>query len=183
MRRKNGIFLVLAVAICSLFFLSGISDDNVHAKKVKKNWAGHWGGVSDDNGHAKKVKNDWAGHWGCSFSLTEPSHLATVSQMTIDANGDVTGTIKTAALPHLIIDCDTVGTQVEIRDHYAEIETQSICRGQGFPDIEVYGLLECVGLGKGENGYTEMFCIDLVDEQIPGTEQVALVHCKRSDLK
>ncbi len=134
-------------------------------------------------GSPPNVKNDWAGQWGCSFSLTAPSHLATVSQMTIDADGNVTGTIKTAVLPHLIIDCETVGTQKEIKNHYSEIETQSTCQGEGFSDVVVDGLQECVGLLKGKHGYTEMFCVELSDEEIDGTEQVALVHCKRSDVK
>lgn len=127
------------------------------------------------------VTSDWDGDWGCSFSLSTPSELATISQMTIDANGGLTGTIKTAVLPHLILDFDSVGTLTEIRNHYAQIEMQST--SPDFPDLVVDGLLECVGLLKGSDGYTEMFCLDIADEQIPGTEQVALANCKRSDVK
>ncbi len=149
--------------------------------------AGAW---AENRGH--KRKNPWAGHWGCSFSTTTASghDTATVSQMTLSASGDVQGHIKTAMLVkgelplHLILDCTSAGTWWEIgeRYHYIKVETSSICIGME-EEIEVEQELDCAGLLKGKNGYTEMFCIDLTEEKIKEIVHVTTVLCKRSDLK
>ncbi len=164
------VLLVVAVSLTFTIFLTGT-------------WA-------HDPNKSNKVKNVWAGEWGCQYksSPAPGQHVAVIGQMTLSAKGEFQGnTVRTYASTtmqgHRVLRCSEVGTWSEDEGNYITIKSSVQC--EDYADV-LEKDSECVGLLKGNKGYTEMYCIDLTDEQdseLGHIENVFITECKKSESK
>ncbi len=163
MRRGMYFFLTVGLVMCSLFFVSSRSSDDVlHA-------AGH--------------KNPWAGQWACSVdsSHSEPI-IISLQQLTINKNGTYTGIVKTAISSYpddFMLDCTGSGTVTEVREGYITMEGTGEC--EQAPGILAESVADCVGMLRGPHGFHEMRCIDLTQEP-DGQELLFTNTCKRQNI-
>lgn len=153
------------------------------------------GGFHVKNAYAVEGIDDFVGEYACSFENKDHpfSPQVGIVDFTIHSDGSIVGITKAATkepAPFNLINCaNDTGEIIAINDNFITIETTgNSCTGSdGVPisDFTFDLKSECFGAFKGDHGYNELVCLDLVDEKGPAGEEIEsidITECKRVNL-